>query len=558
MSSRLPARTGGRILVDQLRAQGVTRVFGVPGESYLAVLDALYDAPEVAFTTCRQEGGAAMMAEADGKLTGRPGIAMVTRGPGATNASSGVHVALQDSTPMILFVGQVARRNRDREAFQEVDYRQMFGPLAKWVAEVDSAARLPEYVAHAFRTAMQGRPGPVVLALPEDMLSEEAEASDTAFVAPARAAPVDADMAALRARLAEARAPLMIVGGGGWSEETRADIEAFAAATDLPVACSFRCQDYVSNDHTCYAGDLGLGANPDLVDRLREADCLLVVGARLGEITTAGYSRPAPPTPAQTLIHVHPGAEELGRVYQPDLAIQASTAAFAAALRAVPPIPAPSWAGAGAAAHAAYEAWQQPRLVPGDLQMGEVMAWLRGHLPPEAVVCNGAGNYAGFVHRYYRFRRFRSQLAPTSGSMGYGVPAAVAAKLRHPGRPVIAFAGDGCFQMTGQELGSAVQAGAAIIVIVVDNGLYGTIRMHQERQYPGRISGTDLGNPDFAALARAYGMHAESVSETGAFAPAFERALAAGTPAVLHLRLAPEAITPAQTLSEIREAAASR
>jgi len=548
-------RTGGRIVVDTLRTQGIGRLFGVPGESFLPILDALHDAPGIAFTVCRQEGGAAMMAEADGKLTGRPGVALVTRAPGATNASSGVHVAMQDSTPMLLLVGQIARGERDREAFQELDYRRVFAPLAKWAAEVDDADRLPEYLGRACRVAMQGRPGPVVLALPEDVLAATASVADIPWVEPVRPHPAQAAMTALRARLAVAERPLMIVGGGDWTAEAGRDIAAFAEANDLPVACAFRRQHHIDNAHPCFAGDLGLGANPALVQRVREADLLLVVGARLDSITTGDYTRPVPPVPARTLIHVHPDAGELGKVYQPDLAIQAGSAAFAAAARALDPIGDPPWRGAGAAAHAAYADWRTPRSIPGDVQMGEVVTWLRERLPDDAIICNGAGNYAGFVHRYYRFRRYGTQLAPTSGSMGYGVPAAVAAKLRRPETPVIAFAGDGCFQMTGQELGTAVQAGAAIVVIVVDNGIYGTIRMHQDRQYPGRVSGTGLGNPDFVALAHAYGAHAEPVTTTDGFAPAFERALAAARPALLHVRLDPEAITPATTLSAIRETA---
>ena len=550
-TSAHPPRSGGRIVVDHLRAQGVTRVFAVPGESYLPVLDALYDTPEVALTVARHEGAAAMMAEADGKLTGRPGVAFVTRGPGAANASSGVHVAFQDSTPMVLFVGQVARSDRDREAFQEVDYRRMYGALAKWAAEVDDPARLPEYLARAWRTAMQGRPGPVVLALPEDMLAATAEVADAAYVAPVQAHPDPDALSDLRARLAAAARPLVLVGGGGWRTQTGHDIAAFAEANDLPVATTFRCQDYIDNDHPCYAGDLGIAPNPALAERVRTSDLLLVVGARLGEMTTGGYSLVEPPQPHQSLVHVHPGAEELGRVYQPDLAIQASSPAFAAAARALAPLDAPAWAGAGQAAHAAYLAWQAPESVPGDLQLGEVMGWLRDRLPPEAVICNGAGNYAGFVHRYHRFRRYRTQLAPTSGSMGYGLPAAIAAKLRHPDRPVLAFAGDGCFQMTGMELATAAQAGAAVVVVVVDNGLYGTIRMHQEKQYPGRISGTELVNPDFVALAQACGAYSECVTHTAEAGPALERALAADRPALVVLRLDPEAITTRQRLGDL-------
>jgi acetolactate synthase-1/2/3 large subunit len=555
MAERLTSRTGGQCVVDTLRAQGIDRVFGVPGESFLPILDALHDAPGIGFTVCRQEGGAAMMAEADGKLTGRPGVALVTRAPGATNASSGVHVAMQDSTPMLLLIGQIARGERDREAFQEIDVAAVFRPLAKWAAEVDRAERLPEYLGRAFRVAMQGRPGPVVLGLPEDVLTATAQVRDIPWIAPVRPHPDPDAMQGLRDRLATAARPLIIVGGGDWSAEAGRDIAAFAEANDLPVACAFRRQHHVDNAHPGFAGDLGLGANPDLVQRVRDADLLLVVGARLNAVTTGDYTRPAPPLAGQTLIHVHPDAGELGKVYQPDLAIQAGSAPFAAAARALDPIAEPPWRGAAAAAHAAYADWQTPRPIPGPVQMGEIVAWLRERLPDDAILCNGAGNYAGFVHRYYRFRCYDTQLAPTSGSMGYGVPAAIAAKLRCPDRPVLAFAGDGCVQMTGQELGTAVQAGAAIVVIVVDNGIYGTIRMHQERQYPGRVSGTDLGNPDFVALALAYGAHAESVTTTDGFAPAFERALDAERPALLHVRLNPEAITPAATLAGIRQTA---
>ncbi|RDD63607.1 thiamine pyrophosphate-binding protein [Ferruginivarius sediminum] len=551
-------RTGGQILIDQLRIHGADRAFCVPGESYLAALDALHDAPEIALTVCRQEGGAAMMADAYGKLTGKPGICFVTRGPGATNASSGVHVAFQDSTPMILFIGQVGRGMRDREAFQEIDYRRMYGQLAKWVAEIDDPARIPEYVSRAFHTAMAGRPGPVVLALPEDVLTESTVVADVPACRPVRAYPGAGEMAELRERLSRAKRPFVLLGGGGWSQQAKADMEAFAQANDLPVGCSFRCQDYFDNAHGCYAGDVGIAPNPKLAERVREADLLLVVGARLGEMTTAGYTLVQPPVPRQTLVHVHPGAEELGRVYQPALAIQAATPAFAAAVREMPPINHPAWAGEAARAHADYLDWSTPQPVPGPVQMAEVMAWLRERLPAEAVVCNGAGNYAGFVHRYHRYRAYRSQLAPTSGSMGYGVPAAVAAKLTRPDRPVVAFAGDGCFLMTGQELATAVHHGAAIVVIVVNNSMYGTIRMHQEREYPGRISGTGLTNPDFAALAHAYGAHGEVVETTEAFAPAFERALESGKPAVLELRIDPEAISTTRTLGDIREAALAK
>ena len=555
MAETTGARTGGRVLVDQLAIQGVARVFCVPGESYLAALDALHDTPEIALTVCRQEGGAAMMADAHAKLTGRPGVCFVTRGPGACNAASGVHVAFQDSTPMVLLIGQVGRAMRDREAFQEIDFRTMYGELAKWVAQVDDPARLPEYLSRAFHVAQQGRPCPVVLALPEDVLSEPVQTPDARPARPAVGRPGAEEMAELRERLARAERPLAILGGGGWSAEAKADFEAFAHANDLPVACAFRCQDYFDNTHACYAGDVGLGVNPALARRVREADLLLVVGARMGEATSSGYTLLDVPTPTQALVHVHPGAEELGRVYQPTLAIQAATPAFAAAARALEPVSAPPYAGVRKSARQDYLAWTTPpsaKASTGTVDMAQAIADLRDRLPDDAVICNGAGNYAAWVHRYYRYRSYRSQLAPTSGSMGYGVPAAVAAKLAAPERPVIAFAGDGCFQMTGQELATAVQYDAAIVVIVVNNSSYGTIRMHQERQYPYRVTGTDLRNPDFAALARAHGAHGELVSDQASFAPAVERALSAGGPALIEVRTDLEQISPAKTITGLR------
>jgi acetolactate synthase-1/2/3 large subunit len=555
MAETTGPRTGGRVLVDQLAIQGVERVFCVPGESYLAALDALHDTPEIALTVCRQEGGAAMMADAHAKLTGRPGVCFVTRGPGACNAASGVHVAFQDSTPMVLLIGQVGRAMRDREAFQEIDFRTMYGELAKWVAQVDDPARLPEYLSRAFHVAQQGRPGPVVLALPEDVLSESVETPDARPARPAVGRPGAAEMAELRDRLSRAERPLAILGGGGWSAEAKADFEAFAHANELPVACAFRCQDYFDNTHACYAGDIGLGVNPALARRVREADLLLVVGARMGEATSSGYTLLDVPTPTQALVHVHPGAEELGRVYQPTLAIQAATPAFAAAARALEPVSAPPYAGVRESARQDYLAWTTPpaaKASTGTVEMAQAIADLRDRLPGDAMICNGAGNYAAWVHRYYRYRSYRSQLAPTSGSMGYGVPAAVAAKLAAPERPVIAFAGDGCFQMTGQELATAVQYDAAIVVIVVNNSSYGTIRMHQERQYPHRVTGTDLRNPDFAALARAHGAHGELVSDQASFAPALARALSAGGPALIEVRTDLEQISPAKTITDLR------
>ncbi|PTW62403.1 acetolactate synthase-1/2/3 large subunit [Breoghania corrubedonensis] len=547
-------KTGGQLLVEALEANGAERVFCVPGESYLAVLDALVDA-SIPVTVCRQEGGAAMMAEAWGKLSGKPGICMVTRGPGATNASAGIHVAQQDSTPMILFVGQIERSMRGRDAFQEVDYTKMYGSIAKWVAEIEDAARVPEMVARAFSIACSGRPGPVVLALPEDMLVE------MAAVRPVPASVVEthpglSQMADLQKRLWQAKRPIVIAGGSGWSEAAVERLKRFAERFELPVACSFRRQMLFDHAHPNYAGDLGLGVNPKLVERIKASDLVLLIGGRLSEVPSQSYTLLDIPTPSQALVHVHAGAEELGRVYQPALAIHASPEAFTAALEGVqPPISVP-WSAETTVANEAYRAWSdQPPQTQGPLQMGEVMLWLRHHLSPDAIMTNGAGNYATWLHRFHRFRKFGTQLAPTSGSMGYGLPAAIAAKLRHPDRDVVCFAGDGCLQMTINELGTAMQADAAVIIICVDNGIYGTIRMHQEREYPGRVSATKMVNPNFADLIRTYGGYGETVRETAEFGPAFERARASGKLALLHLHLDPEVITPTMTLSEIRKKA---
>ncbi len=549
-------RTGARLLVDQLVVQGVERLTCVPGESYLAVLDALHDAA-VDVMVCRQEGGAAIMAEAAGKLTGRPGICFVTRGPGATNAAAGVHIARQDSTPMILFVGQIARSMRGRGAFQEVDYRQTFGDLAKWAVEIDEAARIPEIVARAFRVAMQGRSGPVVVALPEDMLDDVAEVGDAPRVEPAQPAPSPADLDRLAALLADARAPMVLVGGSRWTAADCAALAAFAERFDLPVANSFRRAGLFPADHPHYAGELGIGPNPALVERIRRSDLLIMIGGRLSEMPAQGYTLLGIPDPGVPLVHVHPDAEELGRVYQPALAIQSAPGPFCAALAglAVPQ----AGSGRAAEAHAAYLAWSEtPAPQPGAFQYGEAMLWLRGRLPPDAILCNGAGNFATWVHRYHRFRAFGTQLAPTSGSMGYGLPAAVMAKRMNPERIVVAFAGDGDVMMCVQEFATAVQYNAAIVVVVLDNGMYGTIRMHQEREYPGRVSATSLRNPDFRALAMAFGGHGERVEHTADFAPAFERALASGLPAMLHCLVDPQALTPTRTLDAIRDEALSR
>ncbi len=549
-------RTGGQVLVDQLRIHGVDTVFSVPGESFLAALDALRDArDEIRLVVGRQEGGAANMAEAYGKLTGRPGVCFVTRGPGATNASIGVHTAFQDSTPMVLLVGQVGRDALEREAFQEVDFRRMFGQLAKWVAQVDEARRIPELVSHAFHLAVSGRPGPVVLALPEDVLGEETDAPDAGHYKVVQAHPGAEDLERMRALLDGAERPLMIVGGGGWTAQASVDALAFAEANGLPTGASFRCQDYVDNSSPVYVGDVGLAINPQLAQRVREADVLLAAGPRLGESTTSGYTLVDIPRPRQRLVHVHPGVEELGRVYQAEVPINSGLPQFFAAACRLDPVDGSRWAGWAAAARAGYEDWIRPQPSPGSLNVSEVVVWLRERLPRDAIVTNGAGNFSVWAHRFSQFSRYRTQLGPTSGAMGYGLPAAVAAKVVHPDRIVVCFTGDGDFLMTGQELATAVQEELAIVILLVDNGMYGTIRMHQERTYPGRPYATDLVNPDFVAYARAFGAHGELVERTEAFPAAFERALESRRPALVSLRVDPEALTPRQSLSEIREAA---
>jgi len=549
-------RQGGRILADHLAAYGVDRVFSVPGESFLAALDGLYERG-IANIVCRHEGAAAMMAEATGKLTGRPGIAFVTRGPGATNAAAGVHVARQDSTPMILFVGQIARSHRDREAFQEVDYRRVFGGLAKWATEVDQTDRLPEYISRAFHVAMSGRPGPVVLALPEDMLAEMADVPDLPEpAAPLRGVTGD-EAAAVAAAIRGAERPLLVLGGPHWSRDAAAALQTFAEAWHLPVAVSFRRQDRIDNASSAYVGDLGVGSNPRLKARLKAADLVVAIGTRLGDIVTDGYEVLDPRHP-QTLIHVHADPDEIGRVFRPQLSVVTTAPAMIAALAALPVPNARAWDGWAAAARAEHEAWQKPVATPGDLRLEEVMCWLADNLPEDAVMTNGAGNYAAFLHRYHRFRRHGTQVAPTSGSMGYGFPAAIAAKLNSPATTVVCMAGDGCFQMTLNEMSTAVQHGAAVITIVANNGRYGTIRMHQEREYPGRVSGTDLANPDYAALARAYGAHGETVERQEDFAAAFARAEASGRPAIIELRLDRRMLTTSQTVDEVRAAAMAR
>jgi len=564
-------RPAGHALVEALIAQGVHTAFGVPGESYLAVLDGFHQHRDsIRFIGCRQEGGAAFMADAQGKLSGRPGICFVTRGPGATNASIGLHTAFQDSTPMVLFVGQVASDQRDREAFQEVDYRQMFGPgtlgMAKWVGEVQDADRLPEYVARAFHTALQGRPGPVVLSLPEDMLTTMTTAPALPRAVAALAWPAPGALRDLRSMLLAAQRPLLIAGGSGWDAEAANALQRFAENWQLPVGCGFRFQDTFDNRHALYAGDVGIGINPKLGARVREADLIIALGVRLGEMTTGGYTLLDVPRPKQKLVHVHAGPEELGRVYAADLLLQSSMACAAKALETLAAPTTVPWAEWAAAAHADYEAnHAAPAVEPMDLAV--VMKTVQRLAPADAVYTNGAGNYSGWLHRYVRYfglqHHGRTQLAPTSGAMGYGVPAAVAAALLYPQRTVINVAGDGDFLMTGQELATATGYGAGrgagrLVSIVVDNGSYGTIRMHQEREYLGRVSGSDLFNPDFAALARAYGWHAHRVDATAAFEPAFAAAMAADGPTLIHLKLDTDVITSRTTLGAIRETALRR
>jgi acetolactate synthase-1/2/3 large subunit len=549
-------RAGGRLLVDQLVVQGADRAFTVPGESFLAALDGFYDVRDkLQLVACRHEAAAANMAEACGKLTNRPGIAFVTRGPGATHASIGVHTAFQDSTPMVLFVGDVGSRFRHREAFQEVDFAAMFTPLAKWAARIDETDRIPEFVARAFQVATSGRRGPVVLALPEDMLVEKSAAADAKRHVPAEPHPGTGELLELQRLLASAKRPMVILGGTGWTAEACAGMRKFIEANQLPVGCAFRFQDLFDNRNEHYVGDVGIGINPVLAERVRMADVLLVVGARLGEMTTGGYTLLEAPVPRQKLVHVHPAAEEIGRVYQPELGIVSAMAPFAAAVAGLTPTGNPAWKGSAAEARQDFLAWSGRREIPGRVQMWDVVEWLNQHMPEDTIYCNGAGNFATWLHRFHRYTGFRTQLAPTSGAMGYGVPAAIAAKLVHPDRKVVCFAGDGDFLMSGQELATAVQYEAPIVVLVINNGMYGTIRMHQEKHYPGRVIGTQLANPHFAAFARSFGAVGEIVEDTAQFAPAMERSLAANKPAVIDIRIDPQAITPNTTLDKIRAAA---
>ncbi len=548
-------RTGGEILVDQLAIHGVRHAFCVPGESYLAALDAFHDC-DIALTVCRHESAAAIMAEAFGKATGRPGICFVTRGPGATNASAGIHIARQDSSPMIVFVGQVGRAMRDREAFQELDYRAVFGTMAKWATEIDDPARIPELVSRAFHTACNGRPGPVVIAVPEDMLSERAVVPDASAFEPVETWPGLTDMSRLQKLLWAAKRPVVLVGGSRWSEAACAALMRFAERFVLPVATTFRRGHLFDALHPCYAGDLGIGPNPKLLARVKGADLVLLIGSRLSEMPSQSYTLFDIPEPQMTLVHVHPGAEELGRVYHPALAIHAAPTAFCSALEGLQPPNEIAWRGESDTAHADYLAWTgKATPQPGAVNLGEIMVWLRENLPPDAILTQGAGNFSAWVHRFYYVRKFGGLVGATSGSMGYGFPAALAMKILHPERAVVCIAGDGDFLMTGQDFATAVQYKLPVIVVIADNGLYGTIRMHQERDYPGRVVATELRNPDFVAYALAFGGYGALVEKTADFPAAFAAAQASGKPSIIHLKIDPEAITPGATLTGIRDKA---
>lgn len=552
MTQTIP-RTAARILVDQLVIQGVDRAFCVPGESFLAVLDALHDTPQIELVTCRHEGGAAMMAEAYGKLTGRPGIVFCSRGPGATNASSGLHVASQDSTPMIMFIGQNPRGVTEREAFQEVDYRRVFGTQSKAVLQLDDAARTSEYVTRAFQLAISGRPGPVVVPLPEDMLRDEALCIDGRRVTPPCSHPARETISQVRAALAGAQRPLIMLGGGDWCDDDVIAFRAFVEASDIPVCATFRRQDLLDNNSKSYIGEIGLGANPSLIQTVKNADVLLVIGARLGEIGTMGYTIMDIPCPVQRLIHIYPDPDEIGHVFQPEIGIVSRPGQFATALAKTGPLNG-NWAALRAAARASFEAWTAPRISPGNIQMSDIMKWLDANVPEDTIYTNGAGNFSVWLHRFHRYRQRGTQVAPICGSMGYGVPAALAAKFARPNSTVICIAGDGDFQMTGTELATAVAYGLKIRILILNNGMLATIRMHQEMQYPKRISGTNLdtGNPDFVTFAKSYGAFAQRVDQTSDFAAAFAKADAFDGPSVLEIMIDPEAITPNFSLTELQ------
>jgi len=546
-------RHGGKILIDQLEAQGATTAFTVPGESFLAALDGLHDSNRIKTIICRQEGGAAMMAEAWGKITGEPGICFVTRGPGAANAMSGLHVARQDSTPMVAFVGMPSSGHEDREAFQEIEIKQVFSSFVKWAAVIRQTERIPEYVSHAIHLARSGRPGPVVLGLPEDMLASGCDAADAKPARIAESRPGAEDLAVLQEKLGKAVRPLMIIGGPGWSVAAQKAMEAFADRFDLPVAPAFRYQDYFDNRHRCYVGCAGIGLDPKLAAAIKDADVLIVLGARLGEMTTSGYTLIDIPDPKQFLVHIHPSPDELGSVYRPDLPVAATARTFCETLSRLEPPAKIAWSGRRAELRAAYEQSLRPIPLPGAVKMADVMRTVSELLPENGILTNGAGNFAAFVHRYFQYKSYRTCLAPTSGSMGYGLPAAIAAKLAHPTRPVVSVQGDGDFLMTGQELATAAQYALPIVTIIANNGMYGTIRAHQEREYPRRIVGTTLVNPDFAAYARSFGAEGYTIEATVDFAPAFSAALASSKPSVIELKLDPEALSPRKTLTETRE-----
>ncbi len=544
--------TGGKALIDALLANGSDTAFGVPGESYLAALDAMHDVEDkFRFITCRHEASAANMAEAYGKLTGKPGLCFVTRGPGATHGTIGLHTAFQDSTPMIMLIGQVAADQVEREAFQEIDYRRFLSEVTKWTAEINDASRIAEYIGRAYRVATSGRPGPVALALPEDMLTSLCTSQKSVPYTPSVAHPGDDDLANLKTLLQNAKRPFILAGGSGWTKDAVSQLESFAHNNNLPVAASFRCQDRFSNTHPNYIGDMGIGANPALIKRMQDADVILALGPRLGEMTTDGYGRINAPVPKQTLIHMHQGAEELGRVYQPQLAINATPVTLMAKIKEWQ-LESSQWATAIKEAKAEYTAWQTPLPNPGDVQLAEIYQHMRETLPADSIFCNGAGNYASWLHRFYQYRDFPTQLAPTSGAMGYGVPAAIAAKIVHPEKTVVACAGDGCFMMSVMDLATAARYGSNVIFLVFNNSMFGTIRMHQEKHYPDRISGTDLTNPDFIKLAESFGLHAEKVMTTQEFAPALKNAQASGKPALIEVCVDQNAISPTATLQMIK------
>ena len=547
-------KSAGEVLIDSLRINGVNKVFCVPGESYLAALDAFHDAPEIQLIVCRQEGGAAMMADAQARLTGNPGVCFVTRGPGAANAAAGIHIAMQDSTPLILLIGQIARAHSEREAFQEIDYRRMFSQMAKWVGQVDDESRIVEYVSHAFFRAQAGRPGPVVLALPEDMLRARTTVNNLGRAVEIQSHPGKDDIVKLRDLIEKAEKPLAIIGGSGWNKKACENFMTFAEKNKIPVCATFRCQDRFDNTHPSYCGDLGVGQNPELQKRVQNADVLLVVGARLGEMSTEGYTLIDIPKPKQRMIHIHQGAEELGWVYQPELAINSGMKNIATALNELSPFKV-NWKKWTKAARDEYLKWTIPPSTPGDVQMGTIMTWLNENIDTDTIVCNGAGNFSSWANRFYRYRELGTLLGPTSGTMGFGLPAALAAKLEYPERTVISFSGDGDFLMTGQEFGTAIQYGANIIVLVGNNSMYGTIRMHQERDYPGRVSGTGLVNPDFAAYANAFGGFGAIVKKTEEFPNAFEAAKLSNKPAIIEIRVDPDAISPSTTLKKLRQKA---